>query len=153
MTRPRERFVDDFPSFPRVGGNGNASKGEYLIRNKVPRTWSARYALFMPYWMAITPDGSTGSMSFLNGRAGTKGGRIISVGRCRMAVSASGQGLLRRSMNGHRRNDGHRALASVLVSKAHAWMFRIDAEPLCARILVFCGWSKRSGLSLADQGL
>ncbi|MEI7749409.1 MAG: L,D-transpeptidase family protein [Candidatus Moraniibacteriota bacterium] len=35
-------------------------KGEYAIRNKTPRAWSAAYGLYMPYWMALVPDGKFG---------------------------------------------------------------------------------------------
>ncbi len=35
-------------------------KGEHQIYNKSPRTWSAQYGLYMPYWMAITADGKYG---------------------------------------------------------------------------------------------
>lgn len=35
-------------------------KGSYQIHNKHPRPWSKQYALFMPYWMAITSDGKYG---------------------------------------------------------------------------------------------
>jgi lipoprotein-anchoring transpeptidase ErfK/SrfK len=35
-------------------------KGEYAIRNKSPRVWSKAYGLFMPYWMAVVPDGKFG---------------------------------------------------------------------------------------------
>lgn len=35
-------------------------KGEYAIRNKAPRAWSAAYGLYMPYWMALVPDGKFG---------------------------------------------------------------------------------------------
>ena len=45
-------------------------------------------------------------------------------------------------------NDGHRALAVFRIFGSHARMFRIDAEPLYARILVFCGWLKRNGSPL-----
>jgi len=34
-------------------------KGEFKIRNKHPKAWSS-YGLWMPYWMAITPDGKYG---------------------------------------------------------------------------------------------
>lgn len=34
--------------------------GQYQIRNKTPRAWSAAYGLFMPYWMALVPDGKFG---------------------------------------------------------------------------------------------
>lgn len=35
-------------------------KGEYRIHNKAPRPWSKAYSLYMPHWMAITPDGKYG---------------------------------------------------------------------------------------------
>jgi len=35
-------------------------KGEHPIYNKVPRAWSGAYALYMPYWMAITSTGKFG---------------------------------------------------------------------------------------------
>jgi lipoprotein-anchoring transpeptidase ErfK/SrfK len=35
-------------------------KGEYAIRNKTPRAWSKVYGLYMPYWMALAPDGKFG---------------------------------------------------------------------------------------------
>jgi len=35
-------------------------KGEYAIRNKTPRAWSAAYGLYMPFWMALVPDGKFG---------------------------------------------------------------------------------------------
>jgi hypothetical protein len=34
--------------------------GTYAIRNKAARPWSARYGLYMPYWMALVPDGKFG---------------------------------------------------------------------------------------------
>lgn len=34
--------------------------GSFQIRNKFPRAWSKKYALFMPYWMAIVPSGQFG---------------------------------------------------------------------------------------------
>ncbi len=34
-------------------------RGEFQIRNKHPNAWSS-YGLWMPYWMAITPDGKYG---------------------------------------------------------------------------------------------
>ncbi len=34
-------------------------RGEFKIRNKHPKAWSS-YGLWMPYWMAITPDGKYG---------------------------------------------------------------------------------------------
>ncbi|MBU2028512.1 L,D-transpeptidase, partial [Patescibacteria group bacterium] len=35
-------------------------KGQYAIRNKTPRAWSKVYGLYMPFWMAIVPDGKFG---------------------------------------------------------------------------------------------
>lgn len=35
-------------------------KGSYQIRNKSPRVWSKAYGLFMPFWMAVAPDGKFG---------------------------------------------------------------------------------------------
>lgn len=35
-------------------------KGAFQIYNKHPRPWSRQYELFMPFWMAITPDGKYG---------------------------------------------------------------------------------------------
>lgn len=35
-------------------------KGEYEIQNKARRPWSRTYELYMPFWMAITPDGKYG---------------------------------------------------------------------------------------------
>lgn len=34
--------------------------GTFRIYNKAPRVWSKKYALFMPYWMAILPLGEVG---------------------------------------------------------------------------------------------
>ncbi|MCA9364398.1 MAG: L,D-transpeptidase family protein [Candidatus Moranbacteria bacterium] len=34
--------------------------GTFAIENKHPRPWSRQYELFMPFWMAITPDGKYG---------------------------------------------------------------------------------------------
>jgi lipoprotein-anchoring transpeptidase ErfK/SrfK len=35
-------------------------KGQYAIRNKAPRAWSKVYGLYMPFWMALVPDGKFG---------------------------------------------------------------------------------------------
>lgn len=35
-------------------------QGTFRIANKFPRAWSKKYALFMPYWMAIVPSGDYG---------------------------------------------------------------------------------------------
>jgi lipoprotein-anchoring transpeptidase ErfK/SrfK len=34
--------------------------GDFQIRNKSPKPWSKKYALFMPNWMAIVPSGEFG---------------------------------------------------------------------------------------------
>lgn len=38
----------------------DTQKGEYTIHNKSPRVWSKKYGLWMPFWMAVAPDGSFG---------------------------------------------------------------------------------------------
>lgn len=35
-------------------------QGEFAIRNKTTRAWSKAYGLYMPYWMALVPDGKFG---------------------------------------------------------------------------------------------
>lgn len=35
-------------------------RGNFQIYNKTSKAWSEKYKLFMPYWMAFTPDGSHG---------------------------------------------------------------------------------------------
>lgn len=35
-------------------------KGNFQIHNKAERVWSKKYALYMPYWMAILPSGLIG---------------------------------------------------------------------------------------------
>lgn len=35
-------------------------QGSFKIANKYPRPWSKKYSLFMPFWMAITPNGDYG---------------------------------------------------------------------------------------------
>ena len=35
-------------------------KGQYAICNKTPRAWSKVYGLYMPFWMALVPDGKFG---------------------------------------------------------------------------------------------
>jgi lipoprotein-anchoring transpeptidase ErfK/SrfK len=34
--------------------------GNWEIHNKAPRVWSKAYGLYMPYWMAVAPDGKFG---------------------------------------------------------------------------------------------
>ncbi|HWQ59821.1 MAG TPA: L,D-transpeptidase family protein [Candidatus Fimivivens sp.] len=35
-------------------------EGQFQIRNKADKPWSAAYGLYMPYWMALVPDGKFG---------------------------------------------------------------------------------------------
>lgn len=35
-------------------------KGTYRVENKTPRAWSGTYGLFMPWWMALIPNGKIG---------------------------------------------------------------------------------------------
>jgi len=53
------RLLDSFlVSSGKMGMN--TPKGEFAVRNKAPRVWSRAYGLYMPYWMAIVPDGKFG---------------------------------------------------------------------------------------------
>jgi lipoprotein-anchoring transpeptidase ErfK/SrfK len=36
------------------------SQGNFKVHNKVPRAWSKKYGLFMPYWMAMVGSGEFG---------------------------------------------------------------------------------------------
>ncbi|MFH0969247.1 MAG: L,D-transpeptidase [Patescibacteria group bacterium] len=36
------------------------SQGNFSVHNKVPRAWSKKYGLFMPYWMAMVGSGDFG---------------------------------------------------------------------------------------------
>lgn len=52
-------FIDSY--LVSSGQRGmNTPKGTFSIHNQFPRPWSKQYSLFMPYWMAITPDGKYG---------------------------------------------------------------------------------------------
>lgn len=69
-------------------------RGAHTIHNKVPRTWSVRYALFMPYWMAITADGKYGIHELPEWPGGYKEGashlgRPVSHGCVRLGVGAA----------------------------------------------------------------
>ena len=53
------KIVDAF--MVSTGKRGmETKKGEYTIHNKNPRAWSKDYGLWMPFWMAVAPDGSFG---------------------------------------------------------------------------------------------
>lgn len=69
-------------------------RGEFSIQNKAERVWSKRYALFMPYWMAITPDGKYGIHELPEWPGGYKEGanhlgRPVSHGCVRLGVGAA----------------------------------------------------------------
>ena len=69
-------------------------KGEYVIHNKALRPWSKRYLLYMPYWMAITPDGKYGIHELPEWPGGYKEGanhlgRPVSHGCVRLGVGAA----------------------------------------------------------------
>ncbi|QQS61030.1 MAG: L,D-transpeptidase family protein [Candidatus Moraniibacteriota bacterium] len=52
-------FVDSY--LISSGKRGmDTPKGTFAIHNQFPRPWSKQYSLFMPHWMAITPDGKYG---------------------------------------------------------------------------------------------
>lgn len=53
------RPVDAYPVSSGKPGM-DTPKGTFAIRNKTPRAWSSAYGLYMPYWMAIVPDGKFG---------------------------------------------------------------------------------------------
>ncbi len=57
-------FEDGRPvaSYPVSSGRHGMETptGTFTIHNKAPRPWSREYHLFMPHWMAITPDGKYG---------------------------------------------------------------------------------------------
>ncbi len=69
-------------------------KGSYQIRNKAPRPWSAAYGLYMPYWMALVPDGKFGIHELPEWPGGYKEGaahlgRPVSHGCVRLGVGAA----------------------------------------------------------------
>jgi len=44
-----------------TGKRGMETKtGQFKVSNKVPRAWSKKYHLFMPYWMAMVSSGEFG---------------------------------------------------------------------------------------------
>ena len=53
------KLIDSF--MVSTGKRGMDTKtGKYTIHNKSPRVWSKDYGLWMPFWMAVAPDGSFG---------------------------------------------------------------------------------------------
>lgn len=69
-------------------------RGEFAIQNKAERVWSKRYSLYMPYWMAITPDGKYGIHELPEWPGGYKEGanhlgRPVSHGCVRLGVGAA----------------------------------------------------------------
>ena len=52
-------LLDSYPvSTGRIGME--TPRGTHAIANKSPRAWSRKYGVFLPYWMAITPNGVFG---------------------------------------------------------------------------------------------
>ena len=43
-----------------TGRNNSTPRGEFKIKNKVPKAWSKMAKLWMPYWMAFTVSGRLG---------------------------------------------------------------------------------------------
>ena len=71
-------------------------QGEFAIQNRAERVWSKRYSLYMPYWMAITPDGKYGIHELPEWPGGYKEGanhlgRPVSHGCVRLGVGAAAQ--------------------------------------------------------------
>lgn len=69
-------------------------QGEFAIQNRAERVWSKRYSLYMPYWMAITPDGKYGIHELPEWPGGYKEGanhlgRPVSHGCVRLGVGAA----------------------------------------------------------------
>jgi len=52
-------LLDSFPISSGRRGMDTA-KGQFAIHNKAMRPWSKQYSLYMPYWMALVPDGKVG---------------------------------------------------------------------------------------------
>lgn len=52
-------LVDSFPISSGRRGMDTA-KGQFAIHNKAMHPWSKQYSLYMPYWMALVPDGKFG---------------------------------------------------------------------------------------------
>lgn len=53
------RAIDAYPVSTGKPGM-DTPKGVFAIRNKAARPWSSAYGLYMPYWMALVPDGKFG---------------------------------------------------------------------------------------------
>lgn len=86
-------LVDAFVVSSGLAGM-DTPKGEYTIHNKALRPWSKRYLLYMPYWMAITPDGKYGIHELPEWPGGYKEGanhlgRPVSHGCVRLGVGAA----------------------------------------------------------------
>jgi len=69
-------------------------KGEHKIYNKTPRAWSKQYGLYMPYWMAILPDGKVGLHELPEWPGGYKEGAAhlgipVSHGCVRMGIGSA----------------------------------------------------------------
>ncbi len=72
----------------------NTPAGTYRIYNKSMRPWSKKYHLYMPYWMAITPDGKYGIHELPEWPSGYKEGQNhlgipVSHGCVRLGVGAA----------------------------------------------------------------
>lgn len=70
--------------------------GEHKIYNKFPRAFSKAYGLFMPYWMAIVPDGKVGIHELPEWPGGYKEGTNhlgipVSHGCVRLGVGPAGR--------------------------------------------------------------
>ncbi|HCP08275.1 MAG TPA: hypothetical protein DIT25_00530 [Candidatus Moranbacteria bacterium] len=53
------KLIDSFLISSGLRGM-DTPKGNFQVHNKAPRPWSKAYSLYMPYWMAIVPDGKYG---------------------------------------------------------------------------------------------
>ena len=70
--------------------------GTFKIENKYPRAWSKKYGLFMPYWMALAPDGKFGIHELPEWPGGYKEGEkhlgvAVSHGCIRLGVGSAEQ--------------------------------------------------------------
>lgn len=69
-------------------------KGNFKVENKARKAWSAKYSLYMPYWMAFTPDGGYGIHELPEWKNGKKEGAAhlgapVSHGCVRLGVGAA----------------------------------------------------------------
>jgi hypothetical protein len=84
------KMLDAYPVSSGKRGM-DTPKGEYKIENKARRPWSKRYSLYMPYWMAIVPNGLFGIHELPEWPGGYKEGanhlgRPVSHGCVRLGV-------------------------------------------------------------------